>query len=71
MLNGAEDCFMTLCVLAACVCLPLLLYTPMYIVGSGDGAPEQWGPEAATQKTKAKVRKSGLHLVLARYTFSR
>ena len=43
----------------------------MYIVGSGDGAPEQWGPEAATQKTKAKVRKSGLHLVLARYTFSR
>ena len=54
-----------------CAYLYSCIRTPMYIVGSGDGAPEQWGPEAATHKTTAKVCKSGLHVVLARYTFSK
>ena len=62
-----------MCTYSMCV----LTFTPVYvllctyIVGSGDGAPEQWGPEAATHKTTAKVRKSGLHVVLASYTFSK
>lgn len=54
-----------MCTCSMHVCLPLLLCIPVYIVGSGDGAPEQWGPEAATQKAEAKVCKSGLHVVLA------
>lgn len=61
-------CTYSMCVLTF---TPVYVRTLVYIVGSGDGAPEQWGPEAATHKTTAKVRKSGLHVVLASYTFSK